>query len=96
MIPNGYSYGIIKISSGIKTYRKYKEDSIYIKVYNDSSDGNNIYQGNVDYFTYGIANQDNNPKRENMTLFNNKILYVTQHSDARRDYRLVFLQNKWQ
>lgn len=92
MIPDKYSNGTIKTSSGIETYGKYDDDSIYVTVYSNSSAGNRVYQGDIDYFAYGIANKDNNPKRENITLFDNEILYVTQYSDTRGEYRLAFFQ----
>jgi hypothetical protein len=92
MIPDRYSNGTIKTSSGIETYGKYDDDSIYVTVYTDSADGNKVYQGDIDYFAYGIANQDNDPKRTKITLFNNEILYVIQHSDTRGDYRLAFFK----
>lgn len=77
MIPNRYSNGTIKKSSGIETYGKYDDDSIYVTVYDNSPSGNKVYQGDIDYFAYGIANKDNNPKQENITLTNHTILYVT-------------------
>lgn len=92
MIPSKYSNGTIKASSGIETYGKYDDDSIYITVYDDSSQGEKVYQGDIDYFAYGIANNDNNPDRENITIANHTILYVTQHSDTRGDYRLAFFE----
>lgn len=92
IIPDKYSNGTIKPSSGIETYGKYDDDSIYVTVYDNSADGNRVYQGDIDYFAYGIGNKDNNPRRENITLFNNEILYVIQHSNTRGDYRLVFFQ----
>ena len=92
MIPSKYSNGTIKASSGIETYGKYDDDSIYITVYDDSSQGEKVYQGDIDYFAYGIGNKDNNPKKENITIANHTILYVTQHSDTRGDYRLAFFE----
>jgi len=92
MMPERYTNGTIKKSSGIETYGKYNDDSIYITVYDDSQDGNKVYQGDIDYFAYGIANKDNNPKRENITIANHSILYVNQHSNTRGEYRLVFFE----
>lgn len=92
MIPDRYANGTIKTSSGIETYGKYDDDSIYVTVYDNSDEGNKVYQGDIDYFAYGIANKDNNPKRENITIANQTILYVTQHSDTRGDYRLAFFE----
>ncbi|RBQ23342.1 hypothetical protein ALNOE001_09010 [Candidatus Methanobinarius endosymbioticus] len=92
MIPAKYSNGTIKNSPGIQTYGKYDEDSIYVTVYDDSSDGNEVYQGDIDYFASGIGNKDNNPKQETVTILSNEILYVTQHSDTRGDYRLAFFK----
>lgn len=92
MIPDKYANGTIKSSSGIETYGKYDDDSIYVTVYDNSPAGDKVYQGDIDYFAYGIANKDNNPKRENITLANHTILYVIQHSDTRGDYRLAFFE----
>ena len=92
MIPNSYANGTLKKSPGIETYGTYESDSIYITVYDNSEEGNNVYQGDIDYFAYGIANEDDNPKRENITIANHTILYVTQHSDTRGDYRLAFFE----
>jgi len=92
MIPSSYSNGTIKKSPGIETYGTYQSDSIYITVYDISKQGDKVYQGDIDYFAYGIANKDNNPKRENITMANHTILYVTQHSDTRGDYRLAFFE----
>jgi hypothetical protein len=92
MIPSNYSNGTIKKSPGIETYGTYQSDSIYITVYDISKQGDEVYQGDIDYFAYGIANKDNNPKRENITMANHTILYVTQHSDTRGDYRLAFFE----
>ena len=92
MIPSRYANGTIKKSPGIETYGTYQSDSIYITVYDISKQGNKVYQGDIDYFAYGIANKDNNPKRENITIANHTILYVTQHSQSRGDYRLAFFE----
>ncbi|KZX16920.1 hypothetical protein MBCUT_04710 [Methanobrevibacter cuticularis] len=92
MIPNSYSNGTLKTSSGIETYGTYSTDAIYITVYDNSSKGDAVYQGDIDYFAYGIANKDNNPKRENITLDTHDILYVMQHSDTRGNYRLIFMK----
>jgi len=92
MIPSSYSNGTIKKSPGIETYGTYQSDSIYITVYDISKQGDKVYQGDIDYFAYGIANKDNNPKRENITIANHTILYVTQHSNTRGDYRLAFFE----
>ncbi|MCL2115190.1 MAG: hypothetical protein FWH29_03095 [Methanobrevibacter sp.] len=92
MIPSSYANGTIKKSPGIETYGTYESDSIYITVYDNSPEGDKVYQGDIDYFAYGIANKDNNPKRENVTIANHTILYVTQHSDTRGDYRLAFFE----
>lgn len=92
MIPSSYANGTIKKSPGIETYGTYESDSIYITVYDNSNQGAKVYQGDIDYFAYGIANNDNNPKRENVTILDHTILYVTQHSDTRGDYRLAFFE----
>ena len=92
MIPNSYANGTLKKSPGIETYGTYQSDSIYITVYDNSQEGNKVYQGDIDYFAYGIANKDNNPKRENITIANHTTLYVSQHSDTRGDYRLIFFE----
>ena len=92
MIPSSYANGTIKKSPGIETYGTYESDSIYITVFDNSKQGDKVYQGDIDYFAYGIANKDNNPKRENITIANHTILYVTQHSDTRGDYRLAFFE----
>ena len=92
MIPDRYANGTIKTSPGIETYGKYDDDSIYVTVYSNSKEGNRVYQGDIDYFAYGIGNKDNNPKRQNITIANHNILYVIQHSDSRGDYRLVFFE----
>ena len=92
MIPHSYANGTIKKSQGIETYGTYKSDSIYITVYDISKQGDKVYQGDIDYFAYGIANKDNNPKRENITMADHTILYVTQHSQTRGDYRLAFFE----
>jgi len=92
MIPSSYANGTLKKSPGIETYGTYESDSIYITVFDNSEQGNKVYQGDIDYFAYGIHNKDNNPKRENITIANNTILYVIQHSDTRGDYRLVFFE----
>jgi len=92
MIPDRYANGTIKKSPGIETYGKYEDDSIYVTVYDNSPAGDKVYQGDIDYFAYGIANKDNNPKRENITIATHTILYVTQNSDTRGDYRLVFFE----
>ncbi|MDR2967933.1 MAG: hypothetical protein LBU74_08310 [Methanobacteriaceae archaeon] len=92
MIPSSYANGTLKKSPGIETYGTYESDSIYITVYDNSKQGDKVYQGDIDYFAYGIANKDNNPKIENITIANHAILYVTQHSDTRGDYRLAFFK----
>lgn len=92
IIPSSYANGTIKKSLGIETYGTYESDSIYITVFDNSKQGDKVYQGDIDYFAYGIANKDNNPKRENITILNHSILYVTQHSDTRGDYRLAFFE----
>ncbi|MEA4956816.1 hypothetical protein SDC9_07360 [bioreactor metagenome] len=92
MITNKYTNGTINTSSGIETYGKYNDGSIYVTVYDNSAQGEKVYNGDIDYFAYGIANEDNNPQRENITIGNHSILYVTQHSDTRGDYRLAFFE----
>ncbi|MCL2156734.1 MAG: hypothetical protein FWH54_01790 [Methanobrevibacter sp.] len=92
MIPSSYTNGTLKKSQGIETYGTYESDSIYITVYDNSPEGDKVYQGDIDYFAYGIANKDNNPKKENITIANHTILYVTQHSNTRGDYRLAFFE----
>jgi hypothetical protein len=92
MIPDRYADGTIKPSPGIETYGKYDDDSIYVTVYDDSPEGMKVYQGDIDYFAYGISNSDKNLKKENITLANHTILYVGQHSDSRGDYSLVFFE----
>jgi len=92
MIPDRYANGTIRPSPGIETYGKYDDDIIYVTVFDNSPQGNKVYQGDIDYFAYGIANKDNNPKRENITIANHTILYVTQHSNTRGDYRLAFFE----
>jgi hypothetical protein len=92
IIPSSYTNGTIKKSPGIETYGTYESDSIYITVFDNSKQGDRVYQGDIDYFAYGIANKDNDPKRDNITIDNHTILYVTQHSDTRGDYRLAFFE----
>ncbi|KZX10104.1 hypothetical protein [Methanobrevibacter filiformis] len=93
LIPKSYQNGEIIVKPGINTYQT-KNGSIYVTVYSDSKDGDSVYDGDMEYFAYGKFNEDKNPKRENITLNNQNILYVTQHSDIRGDYRLAFFEAK--
>ncbi|MDR0900498.1 MAG: hypothetical protein LBM26_02455 [Methanobrevibacter sp.] len=91
LIPNSYQKGSIVVKPGINTYEG-MNGSIYITVYNNSNEGNAVYNGDLEYFAYGKFNEDNNPKRENITLEGHDILYVTQHSDIRGNYRLTYFK----
>lgn len=91
LIPNSYQNGSIIIKPGINTYGT-ENGSIYITVYNDSKEGNAVYDGDLEYFAYGKFNKDNNPTRQNITIDGHDILYVIQHSDIRGDYRLTYFK----
>lgn len=91
-VGNKYTGGNITIdNSGIQTYGT-NNGSIYITVYNNNEEGDNIYNGDISYFAYGESNVDDNPQRQNITVNGHDILYVIQHSDTRGDYRLAFFK----
>ena len=93
LIPESYQDGEIVEKPGINTYQT-KNGSIYVTVYNNSKDGDNVYNGDMDYFAYGKSNEDKLLKRENITINGYEVLYVSQYSKLRGNYRLAFFKAK--
>jgi len=93
MIPSSYQGGSLNTSTpGIETYGTYQNDQIYVTVYSPNSNGNKVYQGDIDYFVNNIGNTDINQGKENTTVNGHQIQYISQHSNTRGDYRLAFFQ----
>lgn len=89
MIPDNYQNGCVTSKTGYDLYGT-SNDSLYITVYNNDGDGDNMYNNDYAYFAEGENNQDTGLSTENTTVNGHNIYYVSLHSNTRGDYRLAF------
>lgn len=93
MIPKEYQNGNVTNHPGYGLYGT-DNDTLYITVYSNDKNGNDMYNGDWDYFAKGENNVDEGPKTENITYDGHEIVYVALHSNTRGDYRLAFFEVK--
>lgn len=89
MIPDSYQNGCVTNKTGYGLYGT-SNDSLYITVYNNDADGDQMYNSDYSYFAEGENNQDTGLTCENKTVDGHQITYVGLHSETRGDYRLAF------